>query len=134
MFLFTNTGTHFVPVTQLIPQRLPTAAYRSAVLATPRVLVQIPPVCCTRSAVGWRGDTTPPGPGRHAFVIRFLCEREVGGSGARERRRADGEVVGKMTLTPGTWRQVAEEEEEEERWTSTSERTVVGRRLRARAA
>lgn len=31
--------------------------------------------------------------------------------------------MGKMTLTPGTWRQVAEEEE---RWTATSERNSCG--------
>lgn len=125
MFLFTNTGTHFVPVTQFIPRSLPTVAYHSAVLAMPYVLVQIPPVCCTRSAVGWRGKRPPLGQADTLLLLGFYVQEKWwwGGSGARERRRTDREVMGKMTLTPGTWRQVAEEEE---RWTATSERNSCG--------
>lgn len=47
---------------------------------------------------------------------------KVGGRGEVENRQG---VTGKMTLTPGIWRQVAEEGEEES-WTATPERTYCG--------
>lgn len=55
-----------------------------------------------------------PGPGRAdtLFLLGFYAEENWGawGWGARERWKTDREVMGKMTLTPGIWRQVAEEE------------------------
>lgn len=92
---------------------------RSEMLAAALVLVQIPPVCCTRTAAGPRGKR--PRPSGRSFVIRFLCGRELGSVGVGERWGTDREVIGKMTLTPGIWRQVAEEEES---WTATSKRNT----------
>lgn len=59
-------------------------------------------------------ETTPLGQADTLLLLGFYVEERRwwgGGLGARERRRTDREVMGKMTLTPGTWRQVAEEED-----------------------
>lgn len=64
---------------------------------------------------------TSPGQADTLFLLTFYVEENwgawgwrVGGKGEMENRRG-----GQMTVTPGIWRQVAEEEES---WTATLKR------------
>lgn len=81
-FYDTNTGAHFVPVTQLIPLSLPTVAYHSEVGWSVGRRSWQHRMCCSRFLQFAVGETSP-GQADTLFLLTFYVEENWGAWGWR---------------------------------------------------